>query len=275
MSTYSDRNTAHNRFLLTPVGGVTIIEFALGAMLFFSLISAIIDGARYFAIKTVLTKGAQQGLAVAKTLADFGLDPAIDHDKFMAARAVVENATLQIPLSTYVTGADADSMAQLYQGWNSYDATRIFQAIVLRPGDSMQVDSNRNGAEDPSDEWINHPTVCDPHVASCAHPPPAGSTLQSLLLSQPIVVELHSQMQTLTLGLIVPSLRTINVVGRAVGFRELYDRPNIPAPSSAPLPGGGGGGQPPCGGPPPTCNEPLVRSCIGQCCICVPHSVGT
>lgn len=262
--------------------GIAMVEFALIVGVFLSFILGIVDFSRYYAVQALLTKGAQNGLILAKTLPDFAID--VDtlaagdpqRDKFLAARQKIDDAAAAIAIGTMATRSNNDSAVKLVGGWNTY-SDKFYETLILRPGDSMLFDKDENGQVSSGDKWIDHPTICSGYSPTCgvtqtqninsgvnsyvASSSPRGTkdSIGALFAREPIVVEIHAKVR-----MIFPGFGTKDVVGRAVGYREIYVSDEMPlAPATPPSSSGSSG-------PPPDDSSSSSSSSSSSGCICSP-----
>ncbi len=219
-----------------------MLEFAIVALVFFTIVLGTIDFARIYSVQAVLTKGAQNGLALAKVIDGFRVDvenlatgcpilvgppaapdPACidkNYADFLAARdAIIQEAT-RLPLATFasVPASGKDLALHTYQvdyanlaptPTGGSGVTTGLTALVLRPSDT--------GKNETKNYPIEHPQIC-PTGAVCSgnrRPRRAGENLNTLFRNFPIVVQVEANLEPF-----LPFLDPIKLTGKAVGYRE-------------------------------------------------------
>lgn len=222
--------------------GATFVEATMSIFALIVLIFGLVDFARYVTIKALLVRGARHGLEVAIRIPNLETDtrsnptsqPPSDFRK--AFEGVVVAAT-SLPLGTLLANPWASSSSpqrlvkfkmiepaisgaasSAYGRPANGAEARMWPVLVLRPGDKAIT----NG------ETIQHPTACASSTTSGCKQIDSES-YEKILQKEPIIVEMRAQMRTFT-----PFLGSINIIGRATGFREVP--PSALTPSTANLP---------------------------------------
>ena len=199
--------------------GAVMPEFVFVCGMVFAVILTFIDFGRIFMMQALLTKGAQQGLAVAEKVPNFGIDlsridPA-DYGEQKAlydeARRQIIEAAVRLPVALNFVGGEFTLFTALDldpDGTLTSDEERL--ALVLRPSDTAQ-DSVNTGS------YIFHPDRCDSAVTGCpaAKARAANETMEVLLDEFPIEVQLRAEVDTWS-----PWLPSVILRGRAMGWRE-------------------------------------------------------
>ena len=210
---------------LREESGATLVEFALVGGLFLIIILTAIDVSRLFFVQTLLTKGAQEGVALATKIANLEIDTekleAGETDQFelyAEAREAVINAATSDILAIAAERADVNPNAAVKllvytpsDLLNSAEYTNATYTIpepaaVLRPGD---------GGIDGKGNSIFHPVRCSAVLGDCLSPRKAWETMETLLDSFPVFVQLDAEVHTYS-----PWLSTIRLRGEAMGWRE-------------------------------------------------------
>ncbi len=204
------------------VKGATLVEFAVVFPIFVVAVLGIVDVARLFAIQAILNKGADEGLAVASTIANLNVDfpgrriDSSDYVSFREARFRATDAAVRLPRDTLLGGFNSSASAHLLEvryadsglrknNPATPDPTASTSAAVIRPGDSPSVIY-----PDGSAVVIQHPSL--PVIA-------AGTRLDDLFEHHPIRVEVWASVTPL-LPFIGPKI----LRGVATGFRERVPR---------------------------------------------------
>lgn len=252
---------SHTNLHRNEVGAV-ILEFALISGIFIFTILSILDLSRYFAVQAILTKGAQNGLSIAKTDPDFGIDiqrlntectvnGVVDttcrnnrRDAFRAARDRVIASATQLPLSTLASPAGSNRSVTL-RAVNNLDNVQLNtlgsdlgnNALVLRPGEVADLVAGEVSYA----EVKFHPQICppgnrsagssylslcknaaDPTIASSLRVRNPNETMQMLFENYPIVVELTAEIE-----MFMPLFPKMTVTGTAIGYREIVNRSKV------------------------------------------------
>lgn len=210
--------------------GATVLEFALVSAVFFFALLALFDFARYFSLQALLTKGAQNGLEVAKVIDGLRIDPVrpdadcdnsdpqcpeTNYNRMLAARETVVQAATALPLATFASepGSGGNFPLDTFQFTtdNPVGSTPTnINAVVLRPGE--EVINNR------TNQKVEHPLIC-PLGSTCVDERRARQPTESLTglyRSAPILVQVQAEFRPL-----FPFWNRFPVIGSAVGYREL------------------------------------------------------
>lgn len=277
--------------------GASLLQFALVFPILMLFAVGFIDLARVLAIRGVLTKGAQDGLAVAMTVPNLDVDikdlptSDVEYSRYLEARRRVIAAATGLPLGTLLTNSGTPSSARLlsftYADPNSAGppSMTVFDGAMLRPGERVQI----TGSTPP--RYVGHGTVIpDPS----GNPPPQPQAM--LMAREPILVELHAEVD-----FFLPFFDNIVVSGSASGFREKIPRGPFldvtgvepsetptPVPTDTPIPGPTPTAEP----PPPTVvpctvTRAIIEDCLklgnlpndnvagpGNCPCDVPYNIG-
>ena len=208
--------------LRSSEAGATMLEFAIAGSLLLFLAITFIDLSRVFFVQYLLTKGAQEGVSLATTIADLDPDneklPTTDvdiYDKFVAAREEVADVATARVLDWVATLESVDPDASVVLLAHSpidylestQQTTPDTAALVLRPGDS---------ALDARGFTMHHPLRCSTLQASCLTPRNTWDTMDVMLGAHPIVVRLEAVVKTFS-----PWLANIPLRGDAMGWREV------------------------------------------------------
>ncbi len=229
--------------------GAAILEFALVGGLFLMLVLAIIDLSRYYALQALLTKGAQNGLALAKTIPNLDIDvqelaSVCDHfdpnteqtlyqeclnenyQDFLDARAEVIIEAARLPLATLADEPNSDTGSELI-AYSMDDTTFMttvptgqtnfsnLSAAVIRPGDQAYL----GALED--NYVIEHPSICA-KSGSCIkgqRKRKDGEQYETLLRNHPLVVTLRADV-----NMILPMFGSTTIEGTAMGYREVNSK---------------------------------------------------
>ncbi|RIL05559.1 MAG: hypothetical protein DCC75_11575 [Proteobacteria bacterium] len=207
----------------------TLIEAAIGSIVFLIVLMGFIDFARVIAIKSTLSRAAGEALLRAAVERDLEIttNQLADRDdwqRFIQARNRVEQSALGPLLNSFVSLPAHDSSAQLidfhcpYQVADSADFAASAQnyrstVVLLRPGEQAQaVDSSYS---------LSNPEVMSEGLAN-------STNMSELLREIPMVVEVRSKVTMLT-----PFLGELHLTGRSVGFKEQASP--FSAPEAVPL----------------------------------------
>lgn len=251
--------------------GATILEFALVSAIFFFALLALFDFTRYFSLQALLTKGAQNGLEVAKVIDGLRIDPEdldencapnnqaciqANYQRMMAARRTVEQSATALPLATFASEPNSGGSFPLDSYTINSDnppaagqtppAAPSINAVILRPGEVTT--NNRTG------QIVEHPQICPLGATSCGNnkrPRAPTETLTGLYRAFPIVVQVQTEFKPL-----FPFWTPFQTTGTAIGYREISTGsidPQIPASLACQNP-------PPCGA-----NSFLTPACTCQC----------
>jgi hypothetical protein len=213
--------------------GATLLEFAIVFPTLFVLLIAIIDFSRLLLVGAILSKGAENGLNLAKKLpyleTDFRnklpTDP--DYQNFLNARRRVLFEAKRLPLSVIATDWNSaasggvkllpfkmvDTGVDVGLGNPAPDLT--YGAALIRPGEQVTFEHNA------SSHTVNHKTL--PPI-----PDPPSQSVENLVTGHPITVELRAQVD-----MWLPFLGTLIARGSASGYREVIPRGPLPPPDPA------------------------------------------
>ena len=202
--------------------GATMVEFSLVAILLLFIVVTFIDLARIFLVQSLLTKGAQEGLALAEKIDNLSIDneqldaadAALYADYTAARNAVVDAATariLAIIAERQDVAPDAPVRLQLFTPVDFFNGTpqvtAPIPALVLRPGDSG---TGYGG------EVLNHPLRCSTLYSDCTQPRNAWDSMDSMLREFAMQVHLEAVVETYS-----PWLGDLRLRGQAMGWREV------------------------------------------------------
>jgi hypothetical protein len=247
--------------------GAALIEFALVAFLFISVVLTFLDLANYLFVQALLSKGAQEALMIAEKTDGFGIDTAMldpagaDYaaqvSEYNAARNLVAAKASELALSVIAeVGSTHPNAAVRLREFTPLDQypTGIVDGpaaptLVLRPGDS---------GKDEYGNTIHHLSRCSASISGCpaAKQRNSSDTMERMLRDFPIVVRVEADITTYS-----PFLPRLVAQGIAVGWREQPVRSGFStgtfAPSdidtAIPAPDDGGGGDSTC----------VPRTCTG------------
>lgn len=209
--------------------GVVLVEFALAAFLFLFIIFAVVDCARYMAIRINLNKAVHVALNQAIKTPDLeynlnlyvpAASPQVDDNQgnsyaaFDNARDNIINLATTRAKGLFVAGSGESGAAKLTRFCLEDGATMV-DALVLRPGDRYKVGDCSGGAP-----FYDHPTRSAAVVS-------AASNIKLLMRNEPIVVRMSVAMKPLTP---FPFLPILQIDAMAAGYREDNPAGAFPAP---------------------------------------------
>jgi hypothetical protein len=201
-----------------------MVEFSLAFLSAIILLIGVIDFGRMLALQAALTRGAQEGLAVATTTPFIDVAPAAmsgaDATKFQAAEARVIEAALRVPRSSFASASNLLTYSDPSNG-----ARGPFSAALLRPGNRLQSSDGM---------YRCHVTCqsvdCATGAALPAPCPGAAADYEQVLRDHPLIVEVRARF-----SFTIPGLPEQIITGRAIGFREQFIRGSQPViPSDLP-----------------------------------------
>lgn len=269
--------------------GATLVEFSLAIVIVLMAVFGLIEVSRYALVKSLLIKGAQQGLNFAQKVDALQNDIRLcedtscaDYRAMLDARNQVAEIATTIPLQVLDHSDNVNSFARLATFTQSYDLkngsvsspTMVSNVLVLRPGEIARNDSN---------QILRHPSLCPKNDTGC----PISSTKikdddswRQILDKYDYEVHVGAHIKPI-LGFAV-NFGDIYVEAVARGLREtpkttrippkmgLPIPPNIPVPTVPPTPT-----NPPCPGGTLSCGGSCIPACGGGMvlstdCQCVP-----
>ena len=197
--------------------GAAIVEAALVIGLLITFLIAIMEVARFHAVKAWTQRAAKQGLELAIRHDDLLIDKVGSEDPLVnAAFEEVEHKVLSFPMGSAVLAKVISALG----------GTRNNSCLVLRPGEGGEY-------EDPLDPGkfvaVEHPTY--PKRVS-------GDKMMDLLRAHPILVEVNASMHSL-----LPFIGDIPIRVQAIGMAEIppVGIEGLPGSPIPPLPQCGNG----------------------------------
>jgi len=215
-----------------------MLEAILVIPLLFALIFVIIDLSRYWGVQGVVNQGAQRGLdlAIKTSNLDFPLNST--DPSFIKARCDVIQQAEKIARGTFVGDWSETSKSAHFVGFDNLPpcaggSTPItVNAILLRPGEcrTARAVPDRGIAA----TLYCHPTVCPPVGQNCnsgARRWSSSDSMANLLKSEPLVVIMPATFKAL---LPIPALSSVQAMGKAAGYKEIFSSGAYPIPPDVP-----------------------------------------